>query len=105
VDGEQASDLLQRITAAQENNCPDLILLDLNLPRLDGITVLEIIRQHEQCANIPVAVLTSSSAPSDRERVLSLGIETFIQKPVNFDDFLAIGGTLKDILSSRSTRS
>lgn len=67
---------------------PDLILLDLNLPRVNGIEVLEQIRQSEDLAVIPVIMLTASDREEDIVRSYRLGSNTYIQKPVEFAKFL-----------------
>ncbi|HEX5478645.1 MAG TPA: response regulator [Dehalococcoidia bacterium] len=67
---------------------PDLILLDLNLPRVNGIEVLEQIRQSEDLAVIPVIMLTASDREEDIARSYRLGSNTYIQKPVEFAKFL-----------------
>jgi len=66
---------------------PAIILLDLKLPRLDGLQVLEQMRADERTRLIPVAVLTTSNEPQDIVASYSLGANSFVRKPVNFDDF------------------
>ena len=89
-DGQEAVDYIFR-TGQYENTgiCdnPKLILLDLNLPKIDGLEILRRIRADERTKLIPVVVLTSS--PQDRDRIESykLGVNSYLVKPVEFDNF------------------
>ncbi len=87
-DGEQASDYLGRIGRTQP--CPDLILLDLNLPKQEGQGLLRQLREHPDCGHKPVIVISSSDFPRDHEIVQSLGA-TFFRKPTDLEEFLRIG--------------
>src|SRR5438270_3850318 len=77
-DGEQAADFLR--AAGTGGPCPDLILLDLNLPRQDGHELLQQLRQHPHCSNKPVIVISSSDSPNDYEFAQSLDA-AFFRKP------------------------
>jgi two-component system, chemotaxis family, response regulator Rcp1 len=77
---------------------PDLILLDLNMPRRSGGEVLTMLREQPHCSALPVIVLTSSDSPSDREEALRLGATSYIRKPTGLDEFLQIGGAIKQLL-------
>jgi CheY-like chemotaxis protein len=82
----------------------DLILLDLNLPRHDGIEVLEKIRATHNLRDVPVAVFSSSDSPQDRAGAEQLGADRFIAKPCTLDEFLLVGRDIKAMLSRRSLR-
>ncbi len=75
---------------------PELILLDLNMPGMDGRRFLEIIKADERLKSIPVVVLTTSSDNSDIERCYQLGASTYIQKPVSFEGLTQAVRTMKD---------
>ena len=75
---------------------PDLILLDLNMPGMDGRKFLEIVKADERLKSIPVIVLTTSSNASDVEACYQLGASTYIQKPVSFDGLTQAVRTMKD---------
>jgi len=75
---------------ADPDNCPDLVILDLNLPRLTGHEVLEAMRADESMRRIPVAVLTTSSAESDVEKTYDLGANCFLTKPVEIEQFIHV---------------
>lgn len=67
---------------------PDVILLDIIMPFMDGLQMLEMLRENDGCQNIPVIMLTARSQPSDMERAKKAGIEDYIVKPFNFKELL-----------------
>ncbi|MBV8068305.1 MAG: response regulator [Acidobacteriaceae bacterium] len=87
-DGEQALAFLQKAGAYSKAPRPDLILLDLNLPRMNGLEVLSEMQSHGDLRSIGVVVFTSSSLAADRRRSLSLGAREYITKPSSFDGFV-----------------
>jgi CheY-like chemotaxis protein len=89
-DGEQALAFLKREGKYEDAPRPDLILLDLNLPRMDGRDVLQEIKRHEGLRSIPVIVLTTSSAPSDIAHCYDLHANCYITKPVDLDAFIDV---------------
>ena len=74
-------------------------MLDLNLPKCTGLEVLKRIRESGRCTNARVVILSSSDAKSDRIAALNLGANRYIKKPSDLEEFLRVGGTLKDMLS------
>lgn len=94
ADGEQALDYLYRRGQFQDASRPDLIVLDLNLPKADGTEVLKSIRDQGEFESIPIIILTSSDSPSDKQAIESLGADNFLTKPSDLDSFLALGGVL-----------
>jgi len=75
-----------------------LIILDLNLPRHDGIEILQRLRENPQLAHVPVVVLTSSDSPRDRLMATQLGAAGFLRKPSNLEQFLSLGAVFKELL-------
>lgn len=88
-DGEEAIDFLYRRGRHASAPRPDLILLDLNLPKYDGRQVLQLIKSDEDLAHIPVVVLTTSSSEEDVLRSYKLHANAYVTKPVDLDQFIA----------------
>ena len=95
-DGEQALDFLFRRGPYADAPRPDLILLDLNLPKKDGREVLKDIRANEDLTEIPVVILTTSEADEDVARAYRLHANCYITKPVNFTQFLKVIQAIED---------
>jgi chemotaxis family two-component system response regulator Rcp1 len=96
ADGEQAVLHIEGI--GSESPTPDVILLDLNLPKIDGKEVLGRIRCNPHFARTPVAILTSSDSPLDRRETARLGASIYIKKPPTLDEFMEVGGTIRELL-------
>ncbi|MFC7548335.1 response regulator [Plantactinospora sp. GCM10030261] len=89
-DGDEALAYLRREGRFADAAAPDLILLDLNLPRRDGREVLAEIKRDEQLRQIPVVVLTTSQADEDILRSYQLHANAYVTKPVDFERFIAV---------------
>ncbi len=90
-DGAQALDFIYCKGEFQDRNTnskPKLILLDLKMPKIDGLEVLKIIKSDEETKHIPVVVLTSSKEEKDLLESYKLGANSYIQKPVEFQKFI-----------------
>jgi len=97
ADGARAVDFVSAAERDPAAPCPHVLLLDLNLPKIDGLEVLRRIRAGEKCKSLPVLVVTSSDSPADRRGVSSLGAAYF-RKPVTYDEFIKLGGVLRQLL-------
>ena len=104
-DGAEALDLLAQMGQPGQAPCPHVLLLDLNLPKVDGPQVLQAFRQHPACGQTPVIVVTSSDASKDRERLNQLGISHYFRKPLDLEAFLQLGAVVREALASRGTSS
>jgi len=89
-DGVEAMQFLNKEGEFSDAPRPDLILLDLNMPRMDGREVLEEIHKDNNLSNIPVIVLTTSQSDIDIAKSYNLNANCFISKPVDFDQFVAV---------------
>jgi CheY-like chemotaxis protein len=96
TDGQECIDYIfaEGDFQGEHHNLPMVILLDLNMPRVDGFEVLEYLRSHEVTKNIPIVVLTTSDAQNDISKAYELGANSFITKPLKTEDFFS---TIVDI--------
>jgi two-component system, chemotaxis family, response regulator Rcp1 len=102
ADGEQALEYIQRQGQFRDAIIPDLVVLDLNLPKSDGGDVLKCLRETPDYAHVPVVVLTSSDSPRDRKTAESLGANCFITKPSDLDAFLNLGRRLMSVAAAQA---
>ena len=97
ADGERAVEFVERAEQDPTAPRPDFLVLDINLPRIDGFEVLRRIRASDKCKNIPVVIITSSDSPADRRQATKLGASYF-RKPVSYEEFVKIGAFLRQFL-------
>ena len=96
TDGRDALDAVTRHGAT--GDALALIILDLNLPRHDGLEILEHIRATKSLNQVPVVVLTSSDSPQDRRVASELGATIYLRKPSCLEEFLGLGGLFQRLL-------
>jgi len=94
-DGEAALDFLYQRKSFTDAVRPDLILLDLNLPKISGRDVLKQVKQNKQLASIPIIVLSSSEDADDIKETYSLNANSFVTKPVKVEDFIAVVNSIE----------
>ena len=92
-DGQEALDFIAKWTAGEP--VPTVILLDLKLPKIGGLEVLRVIRAHPNFGTVPVVILTSSAEDHDIQEAYSLGANSYIVKPVDFDKFIDVARQIK----------
>lgn len=92
--GEKALEYLNEASETDSNDIPDLVLLDLNLPGMDGHSLLERMKSDERFKNIPVLVLSSSASADDVQRSYDLSANDYVQKPTNMADFVEIAKSI-----------
>jgi CheY-like chemotaxis protein len=98
-DGARALSYLENVASDAGVHCPDVFLLDLNLPKASGHQILEKFRTQFKCSDTPVIVVTSSDAPRDRERAAQLGAAHYFRKPTDFEEFMKLGAVIKSLTS------
>ena len=97
---DNGSAALTYLSSCGKSELPDLIFLDLNLPKLRGLELLRLIREESELKNVPVAVLTSSNSNKDREDAYRRGANLFITKPAAHSEFFSvIAGAARQLLS------
>ena len=105
-DGAAALAHVDHLCTAGAKALPDVILLDLNLPKYNGLEILRTIRQYPALAGIPVAIYTSSDSPQDRSEAERLGVNCYIIKPSQLKELANVVGLVKNMgQSSRAQGS
>ena len=94
-DGEEALQFIEAHPTPNDANLPLLVLLDLRLPKVDGVEVLRQARQHPVWKQIPVVVVTTSRENTDISKTYELGVNSYIVKPVDFSAFAAVVKQIK----------
>ncbi len=97
-DGEQMISFLDAIER-RELECPDLFILDLNLPRIPGEVLLSKIGDSSLLRQVPAIVTTSSDSPKDREMVGRSEAKAYFRKPSDYEEFLKLGGIVRSVLA------
>lgn len=103
-DGAEGIAFARREKQYADSPCPDLVLLDLNLPKNSGMEVLRAMRQSAHLAKVPVVIMSSSASPRDRAEAEQRGIERYLVKPPDLESFFELGAVLKDLLLARRDR-
>lgn len=91
--GEEALDYIEKWDTGEQ--IPVVILLDLKMPKVDGLEVLKVLKSHEKYKSIPIVVLTTSSESTDIKTAYTLGANSYIVKPVNFDKFMDVASQIE----------
>ncbi|MHB8867118.1 MAG: response regulator [Pirellulaceae bacterium] len=94
-DGQEALTFLQQEGVFVRAPTPDLILLDLRLPKVDGLDVLQTVKGDKDLSRIPIVIMTSSQGEEDRLRCQMLDVEAYMTKPIRLAEFLAVVKELK----------
>lgn len=102
-DGEEAISFARREGQYAKAVRPDLILLDLNLPKCNGREVLQSIQENPELAQVPLVIFTSSDSPQDRLAAAEPNVSCYLRKPSSLEELMQIGGVLKELLSSTKT--
>lgn len=102
-DGEKAIEFVDTMEIDRDEPPPDLILLDLNLPKKSGGRVLERIRRSPACDNVPVVILTSSESPEDRAQVAQFQATRYFRKASRLEEFMKLGPFVRQVLEARNS--
>lgn len=96
-DGRAALDLIRHALRTAPEAVPDIILSDLSMPHLDGLELIRELKQEPETRGIPIAIMTSSNRPNDREDAAAAGACAFFEKPQRLDDLIALVASLPDM--------
>jgi CheY-like chemotaxis protein len=100
-DGEEAIRLIKKADQDRKAPGPDLLLLDMHLPKYNGEEILKCLRSTGHYAQIPVVVMTSSDAPADHDRAQKHAAMFYFRKPSCLDEFIQLGIIVRDILTGK----
>jgi CheY-like chemotaxis protein len=95
--GDEAASLLHRV--GRDLGKPSLVIMDLNLPGIEGLSLLRLLRRRWNAEELPVIVVSSSDAPKDRGEATALGIREFFSKPSDLDAFMKLGAIVSKCLA------
>ena len=98
-DGEEAFEFIQQAETSDQAPCPGVAFLDLNLPKKNGLEILERIRNSPKCKGIPVIIVTASDSPADRKESARRGASRYFRKPMDLDEFLKLGKIIEEVLA------
>jgi DNA-binding response OmpR family regulator len=103
-DGDKAIKFFEQSDRDPSAPCPDLVILDINLPKKPGREVLHQMRQSRRCAGALVLVVTSSDSERDRDEMGKLGAKEYFRKPSEYADFMKLGQVVKGLLEGTPPR-
>jgi CheY-like chemotaxis protein len=103
-DGSEAVNFVARMGKEDEVPCPDVMLLDLNLPSVSGPQILAEVRQRPECVEMPVIAVTSSDAPQDRAQLAALGVAHYFRKPSNLEGYMQLGSIISEVIKTEGVR-
>lgn len=101
ADGEEALTFIDQLDRDSRLPCPDVLLLDLHLPKHDGDEILRHLRASERCGQTPVVVLTSSDFKWERGSVESESTLHYFRKPISLSQFMQLGRIVKEVIGDR----
>ena len=103
-DGDRAVRFIEAADQDENAPCPELLLLDLNLPKRSGQEVLERLRRSPRCGGIPVVIISSSQSPREKAAAAALGVAHYFRKPSDYDEFMTLGTIVRNMLTDTQAR-
>jgi CheY-like chemotaxis protein len=97
-DGESMLRMIEN-SERQGGPFPDIVLLDLNLPRVGGLQLLERMRKSSRWSQVPIVIASSSDSPKDRQAAAAIGVSGYFRKPSDYEQFMEIGMLVRQLLS------
>ncbi len=105
TDGEAAYNYWSHFADSSATAYPDLVLLDLNLPKRNGLEILQRMRELPSCEAMQVVVISSSINPKDIQQATVLGVDQYFRKPSHFEEFLELGRIIKELQNGQEKTS
>jgi two-component system, chemotaxis family, response regulator Rcp1 len=102
-DGAEALAFVASMGLPGEKPFPDLFLVDLNLPKVDGAAIIRELRKRPESNRSPIIVITSSSADRDRQRAAELGVSRYFRKPSSLQAYLELGTVIREVMTESMT--
>lgn len=100
TDGERAVDYLNKVGTSDETPCPDLLLLDMNLPKIEGPEVLKEFKKNPACLKTPVIVISSADSFRERQMLAALDVVHFFKKPSDFEEYMKLGQMVVKVVNA-----
>jgi CheY-like chemotaxis protein len=100
--GDKVNQFIERVGTTGPT--PDVILLDLNLPRVEGPELFRTVRSNPACANVPLIVITSSDSPRDHAWTSEYRVSHYFRKPSTLDEFLKLGAVIRNLITESETQ-
>jgi two-component system, chemotaxis family, response regulator Rcp1 len=102
-DGLQAIQLIEKLDLDSKLTTPDLVLLDLNLPRYDGLDILKRLRASDRCGQTSVIIMTGSGDQEDKSEAAKNAVSYYFQKKTDYESFQKLGNIIKEVLDIGTT--
>lgn len=101
-DGEQAIRLLDQVESSADAPCPALVVLDINLPKVQGGEVLQHLRQLSKCVNTRVLVVSTATSLQERNKMMNLGANGYFRKPSEYGEFMKLSDVVRTMLGTEA---
>jgi CheY-like chemotaxis protein len=101
IDGAEALSFIERIQSNSRTPCPEVVLLDLHLPKHDGEEILQRLRASKRCSQTPVIIMTASDSQEDHDTAERHAAVHYFTKPCNLDEFMKLGSIVHNVLAHR----